>query len=464
MEELWQKSAAEIAELVKSRQVSAVEVTQAALDRLKAVNRKLNAVVIETPEDALRSAELVDQAIDREEDPGELAGVPVTVKVNIDQAGYANTNGLKLQENLIADQDSPVVTNFRKAGAIIVGRTNTPAFSLRWFTRNQLHGHTINPHNSRITPGGSSGGAASATASGIGAIGHGTDIGGSVRYPAYACGLQGLRPTQGRFPAWNPSGKDRHIGAQLMAVSGPLTRTIADLELATKVMSGPDLRDPWHVPLPYEMGDFPRRAALCVNPDGMQTDQSVENAVRQAAERLKDAGWEVTEVESPPFQEPARLQAILWLAETHRVGTNILDKEGDPDAIHVFGEMIKLSPVPTINDVLDALQSRLGFLRDWQLFLEKYPVLICPTSSEPPFPDLLDLEDFPRVIKAQLTQVGLPLMGIPGLSIFTGYNESPDGKIPMGAQLVGARFREDILISAAKEIETRSPLIEIAEP
>ena len=177
MEELWQKSAAEITGLVKSHQVSAVEVTQAALDRLQTVNGKLNAVVIETPEDALRSAELVDQAIDRGEDPGELAGVPVTVKVNIDQAGYANTNGLKLQENLIADQDSPVVTNFRKAGAIIVGRTNTPAFSLRWFTRNQLHGHTINPHNSRITPGGSSGGAASATASGIGAIGHGTDIG-----------------------------------------------------------------------------------------------------------------------------------------------------------------------------------------------------------------------------------------------------------------------------------------------
>ena len=184
MEELWQKSAAEIAGLVKSRQVSAVEITQSAFDRLQAVNGKLNAVVIETREDAHHSAELVDQAIERGEDPGDLAGVPVTVKVNIDQAGYANTNGLKLQENLIADQDSPVVTNFRKAGAIIIGRTNTPAFSLRWFTRNQLHGHTINPHNSRITPGGSSGGAASATAAGIGVIGHGTDIGGSVRYPA----------------------------------------------------------------------------------------------------------------------------------------------------------------------------------------------------------------------------------------------------------------------------------------
>jgi amidase len=464
MEDLWRESAVDIVDLVKSRKVSAAEVTQASLDRLQQANGKLNAVVIQTQEDAFQSAQLVDQAIQRGEDPGELAGVPVTVKVNIDQAGYATTNGLKIQENLIAEQDSPVVTNFRKAGAIIIGRTNTPAFSLRWFTRNQLHGHTINPHNSNITPGGSSGGAASATAAGIGAIGHGTDIGGSVRYPAYACGIQGLRPSQGRFPAWNPSSKDRHIGAQLMAVSGPLTRSIADLELATKVMSKPDLRDPCHVPLPYEMGEFPRRVAFCVAPDGMQTKDVVERFVRQSAERLRDAGWKVEEVESPPFLEPARLQAILWLAEMHRVGKSFLEKEGDPDAIHVFGEMIKLSPIPTINDVLDALQARLGFLRTWQLFHEKYPVLICPTSSEPPFPDLLDLEDFPRVIEAQLTQVGLPLMGIPGLSIFTGYHQNANGKIPMGAQLVGARFREDILIAAAKEIEVRSPKIEIAAP
>ena len=138
MKDLWKKSASEIAGLVKSGQVSAVEVSQSTLNRLQEVNGKLNAVVIKTHEDALRSAALVDKTIDCGEDPGELAGVPITVKVNIDQAGYANTNGLKLQENLIADQDSPVVTNFRKAGAVIIGRTNTPAFSLRWFTRNQL--------------------------------------------------------------------------------------------------------------------------------------------------------------------------------------------------------------------------------------------------------------------------------------------------------------------------------------
>src|SRR5690606_17503647 len=147
-----------------------------------------NAVVREMPEEALAAARAIDAAIARGDDPGPLAGVPVTTKENVDQQGFATTNGLRLQRDLVAREDSPVVANLRRAGAVIVGRTNTPAFSLRWFTRNSLRGHTLNPRNRAITPGGSSGGAAAAVASGIGAIGHGTDIGGSIRYPAYACG------------------------------------------------------------------------------------------------------------------------------------------------------------------------------------------------------------------------------------------------------------------------------------
>lgn len=464
MSELWKAPAYEIAKRVRAREVSASEVTRSVLARLDQVNPKINAVVARTDEEALVQAEEIDRLVVQGQDPGLLAGVPVTIKENIDQIGYATTNGLRLQENLIATEDSPVVSNFLKAGAVIVGRTNTPAFSLRWFTRNQLHGHTRNPWNPALTPGGSSGGAAAATASGIGTIGHGTDIGGSVRYPAYACGLQGLRPTQGRLPAWNPSAPDRHIGAQLMAVSGPHARSVEDLRLAMEVMSAPDLRDPWHVPLPLDLGEFPRQAALCVAPEGLQTHPLVEQALREAATRLEDAGWRVTEVKSPPFREPARLQATLWLAEMHRNGVEVLEREGDPDAIHVFAEMMKLSAKPTLSDLMDALQSRVGLLREWQRFLEQYPVLICPVSAEPPFPDLLDLEDFPRVIEAQLTQVGLPLLGIPGLSVFTGFAEQESGPTPLGVQLVAGRFREDILLTAAREIEQRSPKIGIAEP
>ena len=245
MSDLWKKPATEIAQLIRLGAVSAVEVTHDALARLDAVNPAINAVVQFMPEEALATAKVTDEAVARGDRLPSLVGVPVTVKVNVDQKGFATTNGLRLQKDLVAAQDNPVVANLRAAGAIIIGRTNTPAFSIRWFCRNSLHGHTKNPQNPNITPGGSSGGGAAATAAGIGCIGHGTDIGGSVRYPAYACGVHGLRPTLGRVPAVNFTGPDRHIGGQLMAVSGQLARTISDVRLGFEAMAAQDLRDPW---------------------------------------------------------------------------------------------------------------------------------------------------------------------------------------------------------------------------
>tara|TARA_R110002020_G_scaffold206021_6_gene410956 strand:+ start:8483 stop:9874 length:1392 start_codon:yes stop_codon:yes gene_type:complete len=461
---LWELDGVEIAAQIKDGSITAREVAEATLARMDAVNPALNAIVARDDAAALAAADAVDASRAAGEVLGPLAGVPVTTKVNVDQQGFATTNGLRIQKDLIATEDNPVVASLRRAGAVIVGRTNTPAFSLRWFTRNSLHGHTKNPHNPRITPGGSSGGAASATAAGIGAMGHGTDIGGSIRYPAYACGLQGIRPTLGRVAAWNPSSPDRHIGAQLMAVSGPHARSVRDVRTALEVMAQPDLRDPWHVPVPLKGPAYPRRAALCVAPEGLQTHPLVEAALREAAARLVDAGWQVEELDCPPFREPARLQAQLWLAEMARGAQAAFAAEDDADANYVLAEMHKLTAVPDLNEVLDAMQARLGFLRQWQQFLTTYPVLICPVSAEPPFPDLLDLEDFPRVIEAQLTQVGLPLMGLPGMSVFTGFGESDMGRVPLGAQLVGGRYREDILLDAAEAIEARGEVIRVVTP
>ncbi|MDF3415373.1 amidase family protein [Sulfitobacter sp. M57] len=462
--ELFERSATEIAKLVATGAATAREVTQSVITRMDAVNPALNAVVARNDDEALQAADAVDRARAAGDPLGPMAGVPVTTKENVDQTGFATTNGLRLQKDLIASSDNPVVASLRRAGAVIVGRTNTPAFSLRWFTRNSLHGHTKNPHNAAITPGGSSGGAAAATAAGIGAMGHGTDIGGSIRYPAYACGLQGIRPTLGRVAARNASAPDRHIGAQLMAVSGPHARSVADLRQALTVMAQPDVQDPWHMPAPMTGAEYPRRAALCVAPEGLNTHPLVEQSLREAAARLTDAGWEVTEVDSPPFRAPARLQAQLWLAEMERGAKTMFAQEADPDALHVLAEMHKITALPDMNQVLDALQARLGFLRDWEMFLAQYPVLICPVSAEPPFPDLLDLADFPRCLEAQLTQVGLPLMGLPGMSVFTGFAEGEAGHTPMGAQLIGGRYREDILLDAAEAIEQRSPKIAVVTP
>ncbi|MBU8540510.1 amidase family protein [Falsiroseomonas tokyonensis] len=452
MTEYWRLPATEIAALVRSRQVSAAEVARDALARLDAANPAINAVVDHRPEDVLGQAAVIDAALARGEDPGPMAGVPVTIKVNVDQTGYATTNGLRIQKNLVAKQDNPVVANFRKAGVVLLGRTNTPAFSLRWFCRNGIHGHTKNPRDPGITPGGSSGGAAAAVAAGIGAVGHGTDIGGSIRYPAYACGVHGLRPTLGRIPAWNASGAERHVGGQLMAVSGPIARTIADLRLSFAAMSQRDVRDPWWVEAAHAGPPVEKRAALCIRPEGLATVPEVEAALRDAARRLEADGWVVEEVDCPPLREPASIQAMLWLAESRRGANAAYRQEADPDADFVLAQMEALCPEPDLNAFMDGLQKRAGFVRAWMAFFERYPVAITPVSAELPFPDQDDVSSparFRQVMEAQLTQVGLPLMGLPGLVVTTGLV----GRVPVGAQLLAGRYREDILFAAAEVIE-----------
>ncbi len=463
MSELWRLSAGEIAERVRQRKLSAREVTQAALARLAAVNPKINAVVAEMPEEALAAAGMIDAAIARGDNPGLLAGVPITIKVNMDQAGHATTNGVRLQRDLVAKIDNPVVANLRKAGAVIVGRTNTPAFSLRWFTRNSLHGHTLNPRDKTITPGGSSGGSAAAVASGIVPIGHATDIAGSIRYPAYACGLHGLRPSLGRVPAMNFTAPDRHIGAQLMATSGPLARSIADVRLAFRAMAVEDLRDPWWIPAPLIGPPAPKKAALCVAPEGLKVVPEVEKALRDAAQRLEAGGWQVVEVACPPLRQAVQVQLMLWLAEFRRGASEAVAKEADPDAMFVYARMQELCPAPTIEALMDALQLRAKLTREWQLFLHDYPVLLCPVSAELPFPDQLDVQSpqaFARVWEAQLLQIGIAPMGLPGLTVTTGRV----GKTPVGVQIVAGRYREDLLLAAGEVIETGSDATAPTDP
>ena len=463
MTELWRLDASEIAARVRRGEISASEVIEQSLQRLQAVNPAINAVVQQMPDQALAAAAVVDDMVAAGRDPGPLAGVPVTVKVNIDQQGFANTNGIRMQKDLVAAQDSPVVTNLRNAGAIFVGRTNTPAFSMRWFTRNSLHGRTLNPRNSLLTPGGSSGGAAAAVAAGICALGHGTDIAGSIRYPAYACGLHGIRPSFGRVPAVNMSLPDRHIGAQLTAVSGPIARSIDDLKIGLAAMSAASSLDPWWVPLAPELPELPKRVALCVSPDGLEVTGEVEAALREAARQLAEAGWEVSEVDTPPMRVAMELQLLLWMSEYAYKGGEAVEREDDPDANFVYRQLCEHCPIPTMKSLMEALQQRVRLARDWHQFLHEYPVLLCPVSGEPPFPDQLDVESpesFHRVVEAQMTQIALPLMGMPALALATGDNLA----VPMGVQLVAARFREDILFAAAAEIAARNPPLEIADP
>ncbi|MEO4043649.1 amidase family protein [Hoeflea sp. CAU 1731] len=442
----WSMPANAISALVRARAVSASEVVENALARMESVNPTVNAVVDSLAGPALTEAKALDTKLAAGDDGGPLAGVPITVKVSVDLAGRPTTSGLRLQADLIAEQDSPVVANLRRSGAIIIGRTNTPAFSLRWFTRNTLHGATRNPHNSAYTPGGSSGGAAAAVATGIGAVGHGTDIAGSIRYPAYACGVHGLRPTLGRVPAAHLSGPERTIGAQLMGVSGPLARTIDDLELGFRAMSAGDARDPWWMPVPHTMPTTARRVALSVGPDSLVVAPPVRAALEAAAHRLEKAGWEVAQVNPPSFRDAAAVNISLWMDSFRSAGLSKLEAENDPDALTIVERLMAVAeraPRPE-----EALRMRATLLRAWQLFLEEWPLVLCPVSSEPPFPDHLDVgteADFERVYEAQLTQSAIPALGLPALAVATGRPGAP-----MGVQLVAGRFREDILFKAGR--------------
>lgn len=453
MSDLWRLPAAEIAALVKSKVISAHEAASAALARLDAVNPRINAVIDHRPEDVLKQAAEVDARIGRGEAAGALAGVPVTVKVNIDQAGFATTNGLKLQRGVIAASNSPVVDNLRRAGAVILGRTNCPAFSYRWFTTNLVHGDTKNPRDPSLTPGGSSGGAGAAVAAGIGHIAHGTDIAGSIRYPAYACGVHGLRPTMGRVAAFNAALPDRSIGPQLCAVSGPLARTIADIRIALAAMAHRDVRDPWWVPAPLEGPLAPKRAALCLEPDGLKTAAEVKAALTDAATRLERAGWTVdTLADTPPLREAADLLTKLWLGDGYEAQLEAAEREGDPGALACLrGNRGKVLPFDAAS-YASALVRRAALTREWLQLFETYAVLLLPVSAELPFPDNLDLKDeasFARVWQAQLTQIAIPLMGLPGLTVSTGLV----GRAPVGVQVVSGRYREDLCLLAGEAIE-----------
>jgi amidase len=453
MDNLWRLPAADLASLIRARSVSAREAAVAALARLDAANPLINAVVDHRPEEVLAQADAIDDAIGRNQDPGPLAGVPVTVKVNIDQSGFATTNGVTLQRDLIARSNSPVVDNLLKSGAVILGRTNAPAFSYRWFTTNLMHGDTKNPRDPSVTPGGSSGGAAAAVAAGIGHIAHGTDIAGSIRYPAYACGVHGLRPTLGRVAAYNAALPERPIGPQISAVSGPLARTIGDVRLALQAMSGRDARDPWWVPAPLQGPAMPMRAALCLNPDGLETAAEVKAAVVDAGRRLESAGWRVDEIDqTPPLREAAELQTKLWLGDGFEAMLDAAEREADPGALACLrGNRDKVHPFDAAAFSW-ALTRRATLTRAWQTLFESYAVLLMPVSGELPFPDGLDLRDeasFARVWRAQMPQVGIPFMGLPALTVSTGLV----GCVPVGVQIVSGRYREDLCLDAGAAIE-----------
>jgi amidase len=463
---LWQWNADEVATAVRTRRISSREAVQAVLQRLDAVNPALNAVTVLLADQALAAADRADAAVKRGELLGPLHGVPVTVKENIDQADQATANGVVAFKDLIAKVDSPPVANWKRAGAVIVGRTNTPAFSLRWHTDNELRGRTYNPWARTRTPGGSSGGAAAAVAAGIAPLAHGNDLGGSIRYPAYCCGVAGIRPTLGRVPAYNATvTEDRPIGHQLMSVQGPLARRVADVRLGLGAMAARDPRDPWWAGVPLEGPALarPLRVALTVDPARQGVHRGVAGAVRAAGLALAEAGYAVDEVEPPAVDAVAANWATLVFNEMRHMTLPYIERHGGED-LNRCTELI-LSGVADldVDTYMRALAERTRHIREWMVFMERYALVVGPVSTEPPFEvgfDVKDADTTARVLRAQRLLVAVNLLGLPAVAVPCGLSEG----VPLGVQIIGGRYREDLCLDAAEVIEARHGLTTPIDP
>jgi amidase len=453
----WRLSATELAEAIRARRISAREATHSVLDRIDEINPRINALVGVHHESALTAADAADAALARGDAVGALHGVPVSIKVNIDVAGEPTTDGVLAFQDNLAQEDSPLVASLRQAGAIVVGRNNAPAFSLRWFTDNAFHGRTLNPFDASVTPGGSSGGAAAAVACGMCPIAHGNDYGGSIRYPAWACGVVGLRTTVGRVPSYKASAPNRIISNQQMSVQGPLTRTVADARLALQVMSQGSPLDPQWVPAPLQQANsaMPTRVALFTSWKGSRVDPSVVQACEQAARWLQDAGYQVEEAEPPHFAEVSSMQFQMVMNDMRRAGVAFMREKGDDALRTALDHYLAITPEWSRDQYLEALTRRFNIARDWAVFFERYPVLLMPNSWERQLPIDDDQRSAARVQEILLAQSPLlstAVLGLPGLSVPTGVVNG----LPTGVQLVTGRFREDRLLRAGEVIEARA--------
>ena len=459
--ELWKWTAVDLAQAIRTRKVSSREATQAIVDRMRDVNPKLNAVVQDLGDQALSQASAADEAARRGETLGPLHGVPVTIKENVDQKGLPTVNGIAAFKDAIAKDDNPVVANWTRAGAITIGRTNAPAFSLRWHTDNDARGRTYNPWSRIRTPGGSSGGASAALAVGIAPLAHGNDYGGSIRFPAYTCGLAGIRPTQGRVPAWNPGAAAERLPTnQLMAVNGPLARTVRDVRLGLAAMTARDARDPIWAPAPLEGPPVtkPIRVAMVVESPGLYVHPDVAAAIRKAGKTLADAGYKVEEVQPPSIEGASRLWQKLVFGESRHVMRETIEKLADADARKALSLWLEVEPDLSLKDYMLGLAEVLTHRRAWSVFMETYPLVLGPNSGDLPFEVGFDHDTADRlrhVLRAQALMTAINLLGLPSVAVPVGLAAVPDAPngLPLGVQIVGGRYREDLALDAAEIVE-----------
>jgi amidase len=453
-------TAIEIADRVRTGKVTAVSVVNACLARIEKVNPQVNAVTVVLADQAREAASSIDERIARGEDPGPLAGVPISVKENIDLTWSATTSGLPFAADHRPPSNATFVDRLLAAGAIPVARGNMPDIGLRWDTDNDLFGRTLNPWDPARVPGGSSGGDAVAVATGMVAAGLGNDYGGSLRLPAHAAGIAALRTSAGRVPGPTRAVEPLPLSIQHMAVNGPLARSVADLDLLFGVMHGADDCDPLSVTVEHPSGyDGPRRVAVTVDPCGWGVDPLVASAVRSAAAALAAAGWEVEEV-APPAVDRC---ATSWRQISSTENAPMLLTPGvfpgplSAGTVQYFKDnIVDVELLDTSSAYQGAWAERFVHAAAWRAFHARYPVVLGPVTTQP-MPligyDLSGPAAATELWKAHRLLVTANFLGLPAVAVPTGVA----GNRPLGVQVIARQHGEHVALAAARDIESAFP-------
>lgn len=454
--------AVELAQRIRGRELGAAEVLEAHLAAIARRNPAVNAVCTLAAEQAKEAARGIDAAIARGEDPGPLAGVPVGIKDVTLTAGIRTTFGSSLYADYVPRDDAEVVARLRSAGAIIVGKTNTPEFAAGANTVNAVFGATRNPWDLRLSASGSTGGGAAALACGMIALAEGTDFGGSLRTPAAFCGVVGLRTTAGLVPK-HPSTLPWHD----QSVEGPMARNAADCALMLDAMTGLSVNSPLSCAPPWKSAHAivaateslaGVRLAWCPDIAGIGVDPEIERVCRTAAEGLTQAGATVEQVS---FDLSDGRDAFLALRAEAMVGTH-WDRLDKLDQINAnLAGNIRAGLQVGIRDIASAERKRASVWHRWRALFEKFDLLLAPTTPVQPFPVE---QNFPEEVNGRrfdnyvdwiAPTFLVSLATLPAASVPAGLTASG---LPVGLQIVGARFAEPRILAVAKMVERMHPI------
>jgi Asp-tRNA(Asn)/Glu-tRNA(Gln) amidotransferase A subunit family amidase len=455
-------SATALSGLIARKKVSPVEVVDAVLDRIGR-RKDLNAYCLVDDDGARRAARAAERALTRRRGRlGALHGVPFSVKDLVNTAGMRTTFGTPLYRDNVPTEDAPSVARLKAAGAILLGKTNTPTFGWVGVTDNLLFGATRNPWSRAHTPGGSSGGAGAAVAAGLGPLAIGTDGGGSIRKPAAWCGIVGVKPSYGRV-ALHP-----HGAAWSLSHAGPMTRTVKDAALMLKVMAGPDERDQYS--LPADGVDYVKalggtleglRVAYSATLGGIApaVDPEIATAAAKAAHLLRRAGCRVEDVE-PAWPSPYD----CWRATFYGgIATRLLPyldrkSEIDPGLLAIVEEVRGWPPARSVQAWFD----RLAWWQHPRAFFEKYDLLLSPAVACPPLRlgELFATEIAGKKVGREAGSAftfPFNMTGQPAASVPCGVTRAG---LPIGLQIVGRRFADVTVLRAAAALERLQPWAE----